>query len=87
MRRFREPSIIDFTKGREALGRAVKRRRLTLGKWSPETIVLSSFKVPAGLSPSEAAEQIVDVASQGAPRGSYFARRPDEKGRPRRRKS
>ena len=31
MRDFHEPSIIDFTRGREALGRAVERRRAQMG--------------------------------------------------------
>lgn len=112
MRRFREPSIIDFTEAREALARAVGRRRAqlerekTLGRFaiapSVEALATSGItvkragEVMASLNtampkladlrtPSSAGLFGYDVPEESK-LGSYFARRPDEKARPRRKK-
>ena len=61
MRRFREQSVIDFTKSREALARVVERNA------------------------DEFENFVVPPMKYQPPTRSYFARRPDEKARRRRR--
>jgi hypothetical protein len=77
---------IDFSHSREALGRAVARRREQIEQDGYENFVVPSPPMDAFRAAIRRLDISFYVDRQLSPERSFFARRPDEKGRPHRRK-
>lgn len=82
---------LTFTKSLDALGRAVERRRsqiMTDERSKDSLIRPGDIAIDPTLPPGtiELDRRIYDIATGELRRRSYFAKRPDETGRPRPRK-